>query len=93
MWKVGQKYPIFSNERHFEIWFPNRKQFHFSEENFLRCNLHKKRDNFASDYYIFPKTRTNKNKQWNHLGALNMDKIFVILVLVSKVRHFQYDTE
>ena len=25
MWKVGQKYP-FSNERHFEIWFPKKKK-------------------------------------------------------------------
>ena len=26
--------------------------------------VHKKRPNFASDNYIFPKTRGNKNKQW-----------------------------
>ena len=25
MWKVGQKYPVFSNERHFEIWLPKKK--------------------------------------------------------------------
>ena len=31
--------------------------------------LHKK-DNFACDIYIFPKTRGNENKHWTHLGAL-----------------------
>ena len=29
-----------------------------------------KRHNFACDIYIFPKIRTNKNKQWTHYSAL-----------------------
>ena len=49
--------------------FQKQQQLHFSEENYL--NYTKKRHNFACDYYIFPKTRANKNKQWTHLGALN----------------------
>ena len=32
--------------------------------------LHKKKHNFASDRYIFPKTRANQNKQWTHFSAL-----------------------
>ena len=51
--------------------FQKRKQSHFSEENYL-IKLHKKRHNFACDHYIFPKTRSNKNKQWTHMGALNV---------------------
>ena len=43
----------------------NRKQLRFSEVNYLN-KLHKKRQNFACDNYIFPKTRGNKNKQWTH---------------------------
>ena len=26
MWKVGQKITLFSTERHFEIWFPKKKE-------------------------------------------------------------------
>ena len=49
--------------------FQKRKPLQFSEENYL--NYTQKRHNFACDIYIFPKTRGNKNKHWNHLGALN----------------------
>ena len=41
MWKVGQKWPFFSNERHFQIWFPKKKTITF----FLKVNYlikHKK---------------------------------------------------
>ena len=40
--------------------FQKRKQLHFSEENYLN---YAKRHNFACDNYIFPKPRSNKNKQ------------------------------
>ena len=39
MWKVGQKQPFFSNERHFEIWFPKKKTITFFWSKF---KLHKK---------------------------------------------------
>ena len=48
------KIALFSNERHFEIWFPKKKTITLSWSK-----LFKKRPNFACDNYIFPKTRTN----------------------------------
>ena len=70
-WSIlfSKKMVFFPNERHFQIWFPTRKQLHFSKESYL--NYPTKRHNFACDIYIFSKTRGNKNKQWTHLGALN----------------------
>ena len=68
MWKVGQNSP-FSNERHFEIWFPKKKIITFFQKKITLIT--QKRHNFACDNYIFPKTRGNKNKQRTHLGALN----------------------
>ena len=50
--------------------FQKRRQLHFSEENYRKYT--KQRHNFACDIYIFLKTRANKNKQWTHLGALNL---------------------
>ena len=41
-----------------------RKQLRFSWSKLPK--LHKKRPNFECDYYIFPKTRGNKNKQCTH---------------------------
>ena len=35
MWKVGQKYFFFSNERHFKFDFQKRKQLRFPEVNYL----------------------------------------------------------
>ena len=45
-------------------------ELHFYRQKISK--LHKKRDNFACDIYIFPKTKANKKKQWTHLGALNI---------------------
>ena len=47
--------------------FQKRKQLHFSEDNYLNYT---KKTQFACEFYIFPKTRRNKNNQWTHLGAL-----------------------
>ena len=44
--------------------FQKRKQLRFFWSKLSK--LHKKRPNFTSDNYIFPKTRGNKNKQWTH---------------------------
>ena len=53
--------------------FQKLKQLHFSEENYL--NYTKKRHNFVCNNYIFPKTRTNKSKQWTQYSALNFHEI------------------
>ena len=64
--KVTQvKIALFSNERHFEIWFPNKKTITFFWSKLSKLQ---KRPNFACDNYIFPKTGGNKNKQWTHLN-------------------------
>ena len=42
--------------------FQKRKQLRFSEVNYYKTT--QKRPNFASDNYIFPTTRENKNKQY-----------------------------
>ena len=52
--------------------FQKRKQLHFSEVNYLNTQ---KRPNFASDNYIFPKPRGNKNKQYTHSTPLNTEEI------------------
>ena len=45
--------------------FQKREQLRFSEV-YYQNDTHKKRPNFASGNYIFPKTRGNKNKPWTH---------------------------
>ena len=54
------KIALFSNEHHFEIWFPKKKTITFFWSELSK--LHKKRPKFACGNYIFPKTRENKNK-------------------------------
>ena len=67
--KSRSKVVLFSNERHFEIWFPKKKTITFFWSKVSK--LHKKRPNFACGNYIFPKTRGNKNKPWTHCTPLN----------------------
>ena len=67
--KSRSKIDLFSNERHFEIWFPKKRTITFFLSKLSK--LHKKRPNFASGNYIFPKTRGNKNKPWTHSTPLN----------------------
>ena len=67
MQKVGQKWPFFQMSTILKFDFQKRKQLHFSEEKYLNYT---KKNNFACDNYIFPKTRANKKKQETHLGAL-----------------------
>ena len=56
------------NERHFEIWFPKMKTFTFFRRKLSK--LYKKDTFLHVTNYIFPKIKTNKNKQWTHFGAL-----------------------
>ena len=63
------KIVFFSNERHFEIWFPKKRTIMFFWSKLSK--LHKKRPNFACGNYIFPKTGGNKNKPWTHSASLN----------------------
>ena len=67
--KSRSKIALFSNEPHFEIWFPKKKTITFFWSKLSK--LHKKRPNFACDNYIFPKTKRNKNKPWTHLPPFN----------------------
>ena len=60
--KSRSKIALFSNERHFEIWFPKKRTITFFWSQLSK--LHKKRPNFACGNYIFPKTRGNKNKPY-----------------------------
>ena len=62
--KSRSKIALFSNERHFEIWFPKKKIITFFWSKLSKTI--QKRPNFACDNYIFPKTRGNKNKQCTH---------------------------
>ena len=65
------KIALFSNECHFEIWFPKKKTITF----FWSKLSTQKRPNFACDNYILPKTRGNKNKQLPIPHSLKMTKI------------------
>ena len=78
--KSRSKIAPFSNERHFEIWFPKKKTITFLWSKLSK--LHKKRLNFACGNYIFPKTRGNKNKPWTHSTPLKLKtKTFVWIYL------------
>ena len=67
--KSRSKVALFSNERHFKIWFQKKKTITFFWSKLSK--LHKKRQNFACGNYISPKTRGNKNKPWTHSTPLN----------------------
>ena len=68
--KSRSKITPFSNERHFEIWFPKREQLRFSEENYLNYT---KKTQFCMWQLHFPsKTRGNKNKPWTHSTPLKV---------------------
>ena len=69
MWKVGQKIVLFSNERHFEIWFPKKKTITFFWSKLSKP--HKKDPILHVATTFFPKTRGNKNKPWTHSTPLN----------------------
>ena len=56
--KSRSKIALFSNERHFEIWFPKKKTITFFWSKLSK--LHKKWPNFAYDNYIFPKTKETR---------------------------------
>ena len=65
--KSRSKIALFSNERHFDIWFPKKKPVTFFWSKLSK--LHKKTQ-FCMGHYIFPKTRWNKNKPWTHSTPL-----------------------
>ena len=78
--KSRSKIELFSNERHFEIWFSKKKIITFFWSKVSK--LHKKRPNFACDNYIFSKTRGNKNKQWTHSTPVKGTEMGSLLALV-----------
>ena len=67
--KSRSKIALFSNEHHFEIWFPKKRTITFFWSKLFK--LYKKRPNFACGNYIFPKTRRKKNKLQTHSTSLN----------------------
>ena len=69
--KNRSKIAPFSNERHFEIWFPKKRTIMFFWSKLSK--LHKRRPNFAYGKYIFPKTMGNKNKPWTHSTPLKSE--------------------
>ena len=81
------KIALFSNERHFEIWYPKKKTitFFWSKVSKLHTHTHTHthtpphthKNNFACENYIFPKTRGNKNKQWTHSTPLECFLIYL----------------
>ena len=68
--KSRSKIALFSNERHFEIWFPKKRTITFFWSKLPKLGPTQKRLNFACGNYIFPKTRGNKNKPWTHSTPL-----------------------
>ena len=81
--KSRSKIALFSNERHFEIWFQKKKTLTFSEENYLNYT---KRPDFECGNYIFPKTRGNKNKPWTHSTLVNL--LYVVVECRWQVKNF-----
>ena len=96
MWKVVT---LFSNERHFEIWFPIKKQLHFSEENYL--NYTKKTQfcrpvawgcNAPPDLPKDPLLATKWAKNWVFVGGLRGVRFKKSTVWVQKVHFWGYRT-
>ena len=56
--KSMSKIALFSNEHHFEIWFPKKKTITFFWSKLYK--LPKNYPNFVCDNYIFPKTRETR---------------------------------
>ena len=81
--KSSSKIALFSNERHFEIWFQKKRTITFFEVNYLNFTkkdpiLHvattfslKQGGTRTSQGPIFSKTRGNKNKPGTHSTPLN----------------------
>ena len=74
--KSRSKIALFSNERHFEIWFPKKRAITFFWSKLSK--LHKKDSNFACGNYIFPKTRGNKKKPWTHSTPLKSASLLIL---------------
>ena len=78
--KSRSKIAPFSNERHFEIWFPKMKTITFFWSNLskLHTHTHKKRPNFACTFSLKQReTRTNSVPiphplSWYKLWAPNL---------------------
>ena len=66
--KSRSKIALFSNERHFEIWFPKKKTITFFWSKLSK--LHKKDPILHVATTFSPKTRGNKNMPWTHSTPL-----------------------
>ena len=67
--KIRSKIALFSNERHFEIWFPKKKTITFSWSK--SSKLHKKDPILHVATTFSLKQGGNKNKPWTHSTPLN----------------------
>ena len=74
---------LFSNERHFEIWFPKKRTITFFWSKLSK--LHKKDQILHLANYIFPKIRGNKNKPWTHSTPLNWEFTAIFLNCIVNV--------
>ena len=72
--KSRSKIALFSNERHFEIWFPKKRTITFFWSKLSK--LHKKGTILHVANYIFPKTRGNKNNPWTHSTPLKVETLW-----------------
>ena len=70
--KSRSKITLFSNQHHFEIWFPKKKTITFFRRKLSK--QHKKDTILPVTITFSLKHRANKNKRWTHLGALNIPK-------------------
>ena len=84
--KSRSKIALFSNERHFEIWFPKKRTITFFWSKLSK--LHKKRPNFACGNCIFPKTRGNKSKPWTHSTPL---KYYNLVTSFWRIDELKFD--
>ena len=66
--KSRSKIALFSNERHFEIWFPKKRTITFFWSKLSK--LHKKDPILHVTTTFSLKTRGNKNKTWTHSTPL-----------------------
>ena len=93
--KSRLKVAPFSNERHFEIWFPKREQLRFSEVNYL--NFTKKTQFFMWQLHFPPKqgeTRTSHGPiphQLNTWEELNTTSYQLLCSSIWLPKHIKLD--
>ena len=105
--KSRSKIALFSNECHYEIWFPKKRTITFFWSKLpnykKKKKKKKKRPNFACSNFIFPKTRGNNNKPRTHSTSLNVYDFatpltrqfhhYPVVMLAKTTTHFGQDCD